>query len=300
MSSRPWSTERDGERRESFRFESFGLRRQRITTRLPRRARLIRRAELTSTGTVLLRFEVIDDEPFSFNPGQFVAVDLEHPRLGYRRSPYCLFGASTDKRFFELLVRVVTEGPISVFLGGLEIGDVVGFRGPSGHSMVPREPGTHLILLATGVGFGPCRCLLRHLVATESTRRVSLYWGLRHEEDICLLDELLELERTLTNFDWNISLSVPTSDWPPLQGRLTKTVPPLLSTLADKHFYLLSNGAMIAEMSVALRELGVASDRIYEESFFNHRHRPTRDEVSQVVSRFVARDLVPRFSSIFG
>ncbi len=254
--------------------------------RLPRRAQLTARSELTETGTVLLSFDVIDEDPFRFTPGQFVAVDLVHPQLGYRRSPYCLYGGSEAERTFQLLVRIVREGPVSVFLGDLEVGDVVSFRGPSGHSMLPRERDTHLVLMCTGVGLGPCRCLLRRLAREDPGRRITLFWGLRLEEDVCLLDELLALERELVNFTWEISLSQPRGEWPPLQGRITETVPPLLERLDDKQFYLTSNGVMVAEMGAALREVGVPGSRIYEESFFDHRHRPSREAVQRIVQRF--------------
>lgn len=261
------------------------------SSRLQRRARVTSKNVLTSTGTILLQFEVVDDMSFRFAPGQFVAVDFVHPSLGYRRSPYCLYDASEDQRRFELLVRVVPQGPVSVFLGDLEVGDVIGFRGPTGHSMLPGESETHLILLATGVGFGPCHCLLRYLSSADPRRRVSLFWGLRLEDDVCLLDELIALDRMLPNFDWNISLSEPSGEWPPLRGRVTQSVPPTFETLADKHFYLTSNGGMVAEFSAALQEVGVPRERIYEESFFDHRNRPSSELIQTIVDRFRADDL---------
>lgn len=300
MTSRPWSESNRSRLRLPERISGAAIGRDPHvkTSRLQRRAQLVRRGELTPTGTILLGFAVVDHEPFRFLPGQFVAVDMDHPELGYRRSPYCLYGASEEDRMFDLLVRVVPDGPVSIFLGDLEIGDVIGFRGPSGHSMVPREPDTHLILIATGVGMGPCRCLLRHLAGSEPDRRATLYWGLREKDDVCLLDELLALERALPNFDWHVSMSCSDSDWPPLKGRVTETVPPLLETLADKHFYLTSNGAMISEMSAALRDVGVPSSRIYEESFFNHKHRPSAEEVEVIAARFVASDLMTPLTHI--
>lgn len=253
---------------------------------------------LTTTATVLIHFRVIDDEPFSFKPGQFVAIDHDHPILGYRRSPYCLYGASASDRTFTLLVRVVEEGPVSLFLNELVPGDVISFRGPSGHSMIPRESDTHLMMLATGVGLGPCRCMIRHLAEFDPTRRVSLFWGLRLEEDICLEDELDALASNLPNFDWMISLSQPSAAWSGKAGRLTVTVPPVIEYLQDKAFYLVSNGEMVAEMSGALRELGVANSRIYEESFFNHRHKPKPDEIRELAGRFMANDLLSSLTDL--
>lgn len=300
MTSRPW-TESSRLRlrgRERIGAPGMGQAPHVKTSRLERRAQLVRRSELTSTGTILLRFAIVDNEPFRFLPGQFVAIDMDHPELGYRRSPYCLYGASEQDRVFDLLVRVVAEGPVSIFLGELEIDDLIGFRGPTGHSMLPGEPDTHLVLIATGVGLGPCRCLLRHLVRNEPDRRATLYWGLREDDDVCLLDELLSLERDLPSFDWHVSMSRSDSDWPPFKGRVTETVPPLLDTLGDKHFYLTSNGAMISEMSAALRDVGVPASRIYEESFFNHKYRPPAEDVAAIVARFVATDLMTPLTHI--
>lgn len=259
--------------------------------RLPRRAIVTATEALTETGTILISFQVTDDEDFVFYPGQFVAIDHQHPRLGYRRSPYCLYGASSRDRSFTLLVRVVQQGPVSLFLNDLVPGDTVSFRGPSGKSMVPREPDTHLILLPTGVGLGPCRLLLSDLAANQPDRRVTLYWGLRLEADICLTDELDHLSEALSDFAWEISLSQPSNDWAGLRGRITESVPARLDRLTDKAFYLVSNGTMVSQMSAALREMGVSDTRIHEESFFDHRHKPTPPEVWPIVERFVATDL---------
>lgn len=261
-----------------------------LSARLPRRARVLDRVALTSTGTVLVDFEVVDAEPFTFAPGQFVAVDFDNPRLGYRRSPYCLYGASSNDRKFTLLVRVVPVGPVSVFLGGLQRGDVISFRGPSGHSMRPPDD-EHLVLIPTGVGIGPCLLLLHELAAGDPIRSVDLFWGLRQAEDICLTSELELLESDLVNLRWEVSLSDPPKGWTGLRGRVTQSVPPLLERLEGHRFYLVSNGQMVAELGAALREMGVASKDIHEESFFEHRHKPSAETVQEIKARFVATDL---------
>ncbi len=52
------------------------------TSRLPRRARVIDAKPLSpNQGTIGVSFEVVDDEPFDFEPGQFVAIDCEYTFL---------------------------------------------------------------------------------------------------------------------------------------------------------------------------------------------------------------------------
>jgi len=258
---------------------------------LPRRARLTASRVLTETGTIQLEFQIVDDDPFDFVPGQFVAIDMNHPRYGYRRSPYCLLDGSEQERTFELLIRRVAEGPVSLFLADLNLGDIISFRGAAGHSMIPSKDDTELVMLATGVGVSPCVCLLRWLLASQSRHTIRLFWGLRLVEDICITPELDSLTEAHPDFEYDITLSQPTDRWTGLRGRVTESVPPLLHTVSDKHFYLVSNGEMIAEMSEALQNLGVSRERIYEESFFNHRYRPDREAVAAVEARFVAADL---------
>ncbi len=246
---------------------------------------------LTTTGTVRLAFEVVDDEPFDFVPGQFVAIDMTDAAHGYRRSPYCLMDGSETERRFELLVRRVHAGPVSVFLSELRVDDLVGFRGPSGHSMLLGEDHLDLVMIATGVGVSPCYCLLRHLDLLGTNRAVRLFWGLRLESDICLVPELERVAATNPEFGYAISLSRPSDEWRGLRGRVTESVPSLLERLADTCFFLVGNGAMVAEMSQALLNLGVRRERIYEESFFDHRFRPSAETVARIEARFVAHDI---------
>ncbi len=265
------------------------------TARLPRLARLIDYEKLTPTGTIRLRFDVVDDEPFDFVPGQFVAIDMDSTRDGYRRSPYCLLDGSEVGRIFDVLVRRVEMGPVSIFLADLEIGDVISFRGPSGHSMLAVDDHTELVMIATGVGVSPCYCLLRRLRAIGTQRKVRLFWGLRLVADICLVPDLDAMVGAGWDFGYSITLSStlssPNDRWRGLRGRVTESVPPLLETLSNAHFYLVGNGEMIAELSQALQNLGVGREQIYEESFFNHRYHPDEGTVARIEDRFVATDI---------
>jgi ferredoxin-NADP reductase len=259
--------------------------------RYDRRAEVTAVEPLTSTGTVLITFTVVDDERFDFSPGHFVGIRAAVSGASNRRSPYCISSPPGDGRSFRLLVRLVPEGPVSLYLGSLDVGDVIAFRGPSGRTMVPKDDRSELVLLATGVGIGPFLSLLPVILDQGFAPPVRLFWGLRQIEDICLTDELDHLAGRFDNFHYQVSLSQPPPDWTGLRGRLTQSVPPLLETLGDKHYFLVGNGAMINEMCTALSDLGVDEQMTHKEAYFNIRYRAEDWELELIRERFVASDL---------
>ncbi len=267
------------------------------SSRFKRLARVTAVDTLTPTGTVRVGFEVADGEPFEFLPGQFVGIEAEFEGRGFRRSPYCILSDPADAPRFDLLVRVVPEGPLSLYLADLRPGDEVAFRGPTGRSMVPRHDDRELVLMATGTGVAPLMSLARHLLAGGYPHPISLWWGLRLAEDICLTDELDALAAAYDRFTYAITLSQPPDGWTGLRGRLGESVPPLLPTLGGKRYYLVGNGAMLEEMALALSDLGVVQQHIYKEPYFDTIHDPDREVVARIRERFVANDLFSAYAA---
>lgn len=264
----------------------------RPSSRYDRRAELVERTALAETGTLRLTFEVVDGRPFVFLPGYFVSVESEIPGVGYRHSPYCILSRPSLAPVFQLIVRMVDGGQRSAFLGSLEVGDLLAFRGPGGHSMMPRLADRNLVLMATGVGIGPVSSLAGEVLEAGFRGSVRLFWGLRLAEDICLLDELEGLAAEYPSFSYRISLSQPPPGWSGLRGRLTESVPGLLGTLGGAEYRLVGNGAMTEEMATALGNMGVGKEEIYREAYFNGKHRPDPDVMAAISRRFVASDLL--------
>ena len=268
------------------------------TSRFKRRARVTSVEALTPTGTVQIGFEVADGEPFEFLPGQFVGIEAHFEGRGYRRSPYFILSDPANAPRFDLLVRVVPDGPLSLYLADLKPGDEVLFRGPTGRSMVPRFDDRELVLMATGTGVAPLISLARHLFATDYPHPISLWWGLRLVDDICLTDELDALAAAHPDrFRYAITLSQPPAGWTGLSGRLGDSIPPLRETLGGKRYYLVGNGAMLEEMALALSDLGVVQQYIYKEPYFDPIHQPDRDVVAAIRERFVATDLFSAYAA---
>lgn len=246
---------------------------------------------LTPTGTVRIGFQVIDGDIWDQLPGQFVGIETEVEGAGYARSPYCILSPPRDDRRFELVVRIVRDGPVSRYLGSLKVGEEIAFRGPTGRTFLPKDRDHDLVLMATGVGIGPLYSTAAHLLADGFLGDITLFWGLRLVEDICLTEDLDALATRYPNFSYHITLSEPPASWTGLRGRLTESVPGELATLGGRRYYLVGNGAMTEEMAVALSDMGVAEELIHQEPYFNQKHVPDPFVLAGIRSRFVARDL---------
>jgi NAD(P)H-flavin reductase len=265
--------------------------------RYDRRAEVTAYETLTPTGTVRITFRVTDNQPFDFRPGQFVGIQADVPGFGKRRSPYCIVSPPNPDRTFQLLVRLVPEGPLSIYLASLGIGDTIAFRGPSGRSMAPKGD-EECMLLATGVGVGPLMSLVEDLGRQGFNRPMFLMWGLRLVEDICLTDELDALARRHSFFRYQITLSQPPPDWTGLRGRVTESAPALIGELSGKRFYLVGNGAMIEEIATVLSDLGVDREFIYEEVYFNVRYRADPADLATIRSRFAPSSLFAPYAHL--
>lgn len=251
-------------------------------------AEVTRVDQLTPTGTVLLMFQVAGGGPFSFVPGQFVTI-VAGAGPAAPRSPYAICTAPDGGSSFGVLLRVVPDGPVATYLGSLRRGDVVAFRGPLGRSMVPPDSSRDVALWATGVGVGPFLGLVELLVGRGFDRRIQLSWGLRHVEDVCLVDELDRLVADHPTFSYDLSLSEPDERWHGRRGRITQWAPTVIDDVDRFRFYLCGNGAMVEEMAAALSEVGVTSDRVYGEPYFKRYHRPDPQEVQRIAERFRRR-----------
>ncbi|MGH9124864.1 MAG: ferredoxin--NADP reductase [Acidimicrobiales bacterium] len=227
---------------------------------------------LTDTGTFAVTFEVVDGQSFQYLPGQFIGIEADVAGVRRRRTPYCVLWASEDETAFTLLIRVTPDGPLSQYITGLAPGDIVEFRSATGRTMIPKEDDTDLVLVATGVGVSPLYSLASYLLDEEGTsRHITLLWGLRLSDDICLQPALDDLAARHANFEYHISLSQPDDTWSGLRGRVTETAPEVIGSLERTHFILCGNGAMINELGPALRLAGVKEWLVYEEPFFNTR-----------------------------
>ncbi|MDQ2712963.1 MAG: FAD-binding oxidoreductase [Acidobacteriota bacterium] len=161
-------------------------------------------------------FEVPGVEYLQFTPGQFISV-VEHKGEKEVTRAYSIASPRAGNRF-ELCLNRVVNGLVSPWLFELKPGDEVDMHEPLGYFTL-RHPGRRAVFVATGTGVAPFRSmLLDHLPRTQP--KITLLFGVRHQEGLLYRDELEQLEKDYASFRFMPTVTRPDSTWAGRTGRV--------------------------------------------------------------------------------
>lgn len=160
-----------------------------------------------------VRHVVLDLAGSSLTYFEGQSIGIVPPGLDAKGKPYKLrlysiassrIGDHKDSKTVSLCVKRVVykhpetaeivRGVASNFVCDLKPGDDVQITGPSGKSfLLPEDPTTNLILIATGTGIAPFRAFLRHIYDEMDTPwqgKVWLFFGMQNSNSYLYQDEL--------------------------------------------------------------------------------------------------------------
>ena len=246
-----------------------------------------------SSKVYLERFELIEPKEFIFLPGQTVMLQVAPASPaggpGVNRS-MSIASSPSDKGSILLAHDVSPMGAYSQWAMNAKAGDTMNFVGPLGMFVLDQESPRTRVFVATGTGVSPFRSMLLDLssrakrgdlmfddplkqeIASSKTPRndinASLYWGLRHEEDIFWKEEFEELAAQHPNFKFVLTLSQPSETWQGKRGRVGEHVFVEEQNLAGCDFYLCGNKSMVSETESSLLAKNVPKEHIKKELFY--------------------------------
>lgn len=154
--------------------------------------------------------EIPDVSSFEFKAGQFITIDLPIGEKRLQRwKSYSIANAPEGSNRLELCIVHYENGPgSSYFFNEVSIGTVLRFKGPEGGFVLPDPIHSDLVFICTGTGIAPFRSMLHDMVNRQiADKKVHLIFGTRTMKDLLYYDELLDFEKKIPGFKFDISLS---------------------------------------------------------------------------------------------
>ncbi len=202
--------------------------------------------------------------PFTFKPGQFCTVTLEHEGKKVMKS-YSIASHPSITEWIELCVKVVENGYVSNYLANLKPGSTLEIRGPFGHFVLQDNVENDLIFVATGTGISSLKPMIDEVFKRSTKHDVWLFFGVRKEQDIIYRKDLEQLTRKYENFHFIPVLSdtqSPDFEQGHVQEAFLKLIEP-----GNQDIYICGLYVMVDEMRKLCVDLGFQAPKLHFEKY---------------------------------
>jgi len=187
---------------------------------LPQPARIVNIRQMTALEK-LFTLELPGGLSLGHEPGQFVEVSV----FGVGEAPISISSSpSRSNGTFELCVR--RAGDVTGVLHRMQVGDIVGVRGPFGHGFpVERFRGKDILFAPGGLGLAPLRSLINQVLDERGRYgRVIILYGVRHPSELLFKDELAEWAAR-DDVELHLTVDRPDETWTGNVGVITTLFP---------------------------------------------------------------------------
>jgi len=158
---------------------------------LPNLAKIVRTEKMTAIER-FLQAELLDEKfakAFDYKPGQFMEVSV----MGVGEAPISICSIPTKEGLIDLCVRNV--GRVTNSIHHLDVGSLVGIRGPYGNGFPMEEmERSNLLLVAGGLGVAPLRSVLQYALKDRAKYKgITIFYGIRTYDTMLFRDEFYNL-----------------------------------------------------------------------------------------------------------
>jgi ferredoxin-NADP reductase len=232
---------------------------------------LIKLIEKRSIARKSMEFTFAKPADFTFEPGQFVEINVEHPgEPEKKRSSRELSIVSAPHEDVLAFAMRMRGSPFKRTLSKMETGDEVTIDGPFGAFLLQNDTSRPAVFLAGGVGIAPFLSMIRHAMHCGLPHEMYLFYSNHTKEDAPYLDELAGISRENKNFTYipTLTTGAAMEAWKGLAGRITaEMIAGYISDFQMPIFYSAGSAAMVTAMKKLLNDAGVRDDNIRTEEF---------------------------------
>lgn len=208
--------------------------------------------------------------PFTFRPGQYLAVrlpDVHDPRGDSRT--FSISSAPSDGDRISVTTRIGSS-PFKERLFQARPGDVAELWGPFG-DFTP-EPSRPSVLVGGGIGITPYRSMIREAAHLRSPVPISLVYSSRSAEEILFRDELERLSQSWSGLRLHVTVSRVDGAGTTWRGPVGRVDAPLIRNaakgLSNPTYFLCGPPRMVTDLQRVLTiDVGVRRSDLRTELF---------------------------------
>lgn len=224
-------------------------------------------------------FAAIPPVKFSYQPGQFVTLNLNIDGKSIKRS-YSISSTPSRPHTLEITVKRVPAprdeptappGLVSNWLhDNLKVGSQIEINAPMGKFTNFANPSAKLLLISAGSGITPMMSMSRWICDTISKIDIVFLHSARSPEDIIFRQELEMMTSRYPNFKLAITVTrpVPGQAWYGYTGRINETIlPAIASDYQERTVYVCGPNPFMEATKELLQKISFPMENYYEESF---------------------------------
>lgn len=199
-----------------------------------------------------------DEESFKYMPGQFAELSL----LGEGEAPFGMASSPTQPACLEFTVS--KAGVVTTALHNMEVGGILGVRGPLGNGYpIEALKGRDIVMIGGGFGFSTLRALT-NFVLDDANRRsfgdITVIYGARSPGLLLYKDELEEWQKR-TDFHLYLTVDVGDEEWTDRVGVVPKVTREVGPSSENAYVVICGPPVMIKFTLPVIKELGFPPDR---------------------------------------
>jgi len=220
--------------------------------------------EIKELSPTVKHFEIDLGDKLDYKAGHFVNISFDDNGETLRK-PYSIASNPDGSNKIELCIKLVKDGRVTPKLFAKKVGDSLDIMGPLGMFTIDRATKEKVVLIGTGTGLAPLRGMLKDLLLKGVEKEITLIFGCRHEEEILYKEELENLEKENSNFNYIQIVSRPTENWTGRTGHVQdnfEMIDPLNSNV-----FICGLPAMFDGAKEKLLSLGIDEESIFHEVF---------------------------------
>ena len=193
------------------------------------------------------------------------------PQGASKRRPYSIASAPEETArhgMIEFLVQTGLDGNSGLTPDLIHPGTPVLLDGPIGSFTFPDHPRERrFVFVAGGTGIAPLRSMLWHTLLAERDGHSGLVYSVRSPEELAYLEEFQWLEsQKRIDFRYTVTRAA-VEGWTGRQGRIDETYLHDLIVPGETLCFVCGPPALVGELPLRLRQLGVKDDQIRVEQW---------------------------------